>query len=204
MLLGQRRASNILLCVVKEGESGNIILDCYGVWWFFGVMLLCMYMGRTPVANRLRVEELKIEYGLSEKAARFVDIDLREPHLTTSEKARAAGYPENARVREGGKSLKTARIIKAKKGELAKMAKIAELQEVYDKDPRDFIKKQLLIGGTDETVTANQTKNFELLGKMDGLFVDRVEIDVGVQTRGRLFGNVLNIAKVSGETEDES
>lgn len=159
-------------------------------------------MGRTAFANRARVEELKREYQLSEKQARYLDVDLREPALTTSEKARIAGYPEGSRVANGGARLRAPRIIKGKEAELAKMAKLEANRQALDANPQQFIESVFLKGVDDPEITANQIKSAENLGKLRGLYVERIEIDPGVALRSKYFTNLTNFANLSEEEED--
>lgn len=159
-------------------------------------------MGRVSAVTRQRVEELKEEYGLTDRQARYVDIDLKEPDITTLDKAKLAGYTHGAAVKNGYFSLKRPKIIKAKKGELAKLAAQEKRREIYEANPKQFVENVFLEGAENPEITANQIKSAELLGKMQGIFVDRIEIDPGQSLRGKLFNDVVKIAKVSEETEE--
>lgn len=158
-------------------------------------------MGNLSAATRARVEELKMEYGITEKQARYVDIDLRAPELPASRKALVAGYAPHVSSAKGGKVIKSTAIIKAKKGELAKQAKLAHEMAMYEANPQQYLKSKFLEHAHDPTIVANQTRALELVGKMDGAFIERIEIDPGRGLRGNLFGDFVKNANVSEEPE---
>lgn len=159
-------------------------------------------MGRISAATMERFEELKSEYGLTEKQARYVQVDLEHPELSTRQKAKLAGYAPLVEKSSGGKVLKSATIIKAKQSELAKMAKLEANRQALDANPQQFIESVFLKGVDDPEITANQIKSAENLGKLRGLYVERIEIDPGVALRSKYFTNLTNFANLSEETED--
>ncbi len=159
-------------------------------------------MGNLSVATRQKIEELKEEYGITERQARYVKADLDYPELPRSQKAELAGYAPSAVKTQGYSRLKGTRIIKAKEGELAKMAKLEANRQALDANPQQFIESVFLKGVDDPEITANQIKSAENLGKLRGLYVERIEIDPGVALRSKYFTNLVNLANLSEEEED--
>lgn len=158
-------------------------------------------MGNLSAKDRATVDELKEKYGLTEKQARYVDIELEAPHLPRTTKGRLAGYPVTTVTTDGYRVLKSPKIIKATKAELAKKAKMAEEMAMYEANPQQYLKAKFLEHAHDPTIVANQTRALELVGKMDGAFIERIEIDPGRGMRGNLFGDFVKKANVSEEPE---
>lgn len=148
-------------------------------------------MGRVSFEMRQRLEQLKREYELSEKAARYVDVTLEEPAAPTLARARAAGYTEGSAISTGGKVLKTSKIVNAIKTETEKLAKAQQNIEEIKKDGRGWVKKTLALHAEDPEINPNQTRAVELIGKMEGAFIERIELDAGEHTRRRLAQDFL-------------
>lgn len=159
-------------------------------------------MTRLSPETRTKIERLKEEYGITEKQARYVDIDLREPGLPLQTKAAIAGYPPSTSRKGNGSVVKSPNIKRTKEAELAKMAKLEANRQALDANPQQFIESVFLKGVDDPEITANQIKSAENLGKLRGLYVERIEIDPGQSMRGRLFTEIVKVAKVSEETEE--
>jgi len=159
-------------------------------------------MTRLSPETRTKIERLKEEYGITEKQARYVDIDLREPGLPLQTKAAIAGYPPSTSRKGNGSVVNSPNIKRTKQAELAKMAKLEANRQALDANPQQFIESVFLKGVDDPEITANQIKSAENLGKLRGLYVERIEIDPGVALRSKYFTNLVNLANLSEEEED--
>lgn len=159
------------------------------------------YMGRHSAATLERIEELKEQYGLTDKQARYTAIKVEDPSIPNYTAGKMAGYPVGSVVAHSGNRLKSPRILKATKAELAKKAKMAEEMAMYEANPQQYLKAKFLEHAHDPTIVANQTRALELVGKMDGAFIERIEIDPGRGMRGNLFGDFVKKANVSEEPE---
>ncbi len=146
---------------------------------------------RTKAGERLHIERLKREHGLTEKQARFVDMDLNAPELPMAKKARAAGYSVKAVKKSGYRTLRSPTIEAALTLENKKSLE-DELRE-YDEDPRAFVKKNLLAHTRGEIVlmAEHRLKALELMGKMSGEFKEHQIIDVGEDTRRNMARKLL-------------
>lgn len=140
---------------------------------------------------RQRLEELKQEYELSERAARFVDVTLQHPGTPMLTRARAAGYPATTANSASGRILKTPKIQKAVRSELEKQAKAEQALQEINKDGRGWVKKTLAHHAEDPDINPNQTRAVELIGKMEGAFIERIELDAGEHSRRRLAQDFL-------------
>jgi hypothetical protein len=69
-----------------------------------------------------------------------------------------------------------------KKGEL--LAKMAE-------NPKEAIRGELAGHAVDKEIAPNQTRAVELLGKLEGVFVEKIEIDPGEFLRSRFARDLL-------------
>lgn len=154
--------------------------------------------------DRAKVSELKERYGITDKQARYVEIDLEAPELPEFTKGKIAGYTAQSLKTDNMRVIKSPKIIKAKKAELAKRAKMAEELAMYEANPQQYLKSKFLEHAHDPTIVANQTRALELVGKMDGAFIERIEIDPGRGLRGNLFGDFVKKANVSEEPETGS
>lgn len=159
-------------------------------------------MTRLSPETRTKIERLKEEYGITEKQARYVQVDLEHPELPPYTKGKLAGYPEGSVRTANYKILKSPNIKRTKEAELAKMAKLEANRQALDANPQQFIESVFLKGVDDPEITANQIKSAENLGKLRGLYVERIEIDPGVALRSKYFTNLTNFANLSEETED--
>ncbi len=172
-------------------------------------MILCgkQAMPRHNAAVRERVRRIKEEYRITEKQAALVDLNLQYPEMPQGEKILAAGYSPGSVKGGGAKVIHSDTVRYATMTEAQKKAVIdAEIQEM-EKDPRGFLKKRLIDHAKDPTVTANQTHALELVGKLDGLFVERIEVDPGQNLRSSVAGDLISrkfLAKPSEEIEEAS
>lgn len=158
---------------------------------FLNLLHIMPVKERTKAGQRLHIERLKREHGLTEKQARFVDLSLEAPELPIAKKARAAGYSVKAAQNAGYKRLKTPRIIEAITLENKKT--LEEEMKEYDEDPRAFVKKSLLAHTRGEVVimAEHRLKALELMGKMTGEFKERQIIDIGEETRRNMARRLL-------------
>lgn len=161
-------------------------------------------MGNLSLKDRAKISELKERYGITDKQARYVQIDLEAPELPEFTKGKIAGYTPTTLQTDNMRVIKSPKIIKAKKAELARMANIAEEVAKYEENPQQYLKTKFIEHAHDPTIVANQTRALELVGKMDGAFIERIEIDPGRGLRGNLFGDFVKKANVSEEPETGS
>lgn len=142
-------------------------------------------MGMTSAATRERVNNLKLEYDLSEKAARFVDVTLEAPELPTIARAKAAGYSTRSVTRGGYERLKSPKIKAAVVSETRKRANVKKEMEALKANPREYLGERFMEHAADPEIQPNQTRALELVGKLEGLFVERIEIDPGQNLRSQ-------------------
>lgn len=137
----------------------------------------------TSIQKRLKLEEMKEAYGLTDKQARYVDVTVEEPGLPKTKRAVKAGYTRNNAISEGGKRLESAKIKRAIVGEVRKRGNVKlEMQEMA-KDPRGYLKERFIENASDPTVTSVMHASLEAVAKLDGLFTQKVEIEAGEKTR---------------------
>lgn len=137
----------------------------------------------TAVHKRLKLEEIKREYGLTEKQARYTEETLANPTASMSERARRAGYRKASITGDGGKVMKSDRVKRAIVAEVRKRGNVKlEMQEMA-KDPRGYLKERFIENAADPTVTSVMHASLEAVAKLDGLFTQKVEIEAGEKTR---------------------
>lgn len=145
---------------------------------------------------------LMTQYGLTPKQAAYVAITFYNPEDSQDKRAKEAGYADNARGSGGGTLLQSASIVDAIKAEgLARKKKIDEFGKALEKDARGALAKKLQEHAEDATTTPNQTRAVELIGKIHGVFVDRVELDPGQHTRSRFMEDFND--KLAGLSEEK-
>ena len=133
--------------------------------------------------KRLKIEEMKVEYGLTEKQARYVDESIEHPELPKSKRAARAGYGKLTAKTNGGRVLRSPTIKQAIVGEVRKRGNVKlEMQEMA-KDPRGYLKERFIENAADPTVTSVMHASLEAVAKLDGLFTQKVEIEAGEKTR---------------------
>lgn len=121
---------------------------------------------------------------LTPRQAAYVEAKANDPLISMSEGMRRAGYPKNAVTRSDTRNpLKTAKVMDALREKLAKEKFIKTEVTKYKADGRGYLTEKFVEHAHAPLVTPNQTHALELLGKLDGLFVDRLEIDIGEKTR---------------------
>lgn len=140
-------------------------------------------MARHTASTKERIARLQQEYDLSARQAAFVDITVEEPTLPRDTRGKLAGYPATSTVSQGGRLLKSPKLKAAITEETRKRANIKEEMRALDSNPRQYLKERFLEHAADPYVEANQTRALELVGKMEGLFVERIEIDPGQNLR---------------------
>lgn len=173
---------------------------------------MCYSWGNKPMprhnaAVRERVRRIKEEYQITDKQAALVDLSLEYPEMPQGEKILAAGYSPGS-VRGGGaKVIKSESVRYATLSEAEKRAVIERDTQEMERDPRGYLKKRLMDHARDPYVVANQTHALELVGKLDGLFVERIEVDPGQNIRASVASDLIArrfLAKPSEETGDAS
>lgn len=145
------------------------------------------------------------KYGVTAKQAGYLLATIANPQASASERARVAGYTENARTGDGGRVLKSDRVVKTLALMTEEKARVkreaGELVQALASDPRSAIQNELSEHVKNPDITPNQTRALELLGKMHGTFIDRLELDAGPHTRTRYADEILgNGANPSQET----
>lgn len=146
---------------------------------------------RSPAGQKIHIQRLMKEHGLTAKQARFVDMDLNAPELPMAKKARGAGYSVKAIKKDGYRTLRSPTIETAIALENKKSLE-DELKE-YDEDPRAFVKKNLLAHTRGEIafMAEHRLKALELMGKMSGEFKEHTIVDVGEDTRRSMARKLL-------------
>lgn len=149
--------------------------------------------------QKIYLSYLMTQYGLTPKQAAYVAVTFYNPQDSQEKRAQAAGYAENAAA--NGETLKSEAMLEAIKAEgLARKRKIDEFSKALEKDARGALAKKLQEHAEDATTTPNQTRAVELIGKIHGVFVDRVELDPGQHTRSRFMEDFNDkLAGLSGE-----
>lgn len=148
-------------------------------------------MARLTQAMRERVEQLKEQYGLTEKQATYASITLEAPELPATTRGTMAGYPYGSATAKGGKALKVPKVKNAIRSESEKMLKAEQALKEINRDGRGWVKKTLAQHAEDPDINPNQTRAVELIGKMEGAFIERIELDAGEHTRRRLAQDFL-------------
>lgn len=156
-------------------------------------MIDCLYMGRISASTRERVNQLKLDYELSEKAARFVDVTLEAPELPTSTRAKAAGYSVKGVQKSNYATLKRSSIKKAIVSETRKRANIKQEMQALKQNPREYLGERFMEHAADPDVQPNQTRALELVGKLEGLFVERIEVDPGQNLRSQAASQYITM-----------
>lgn len=128
---------------------------------------------------------LQQEYNLSARQAAFVDITLEEPGLPRDTRGKLAGYPAKSTVSQGGRLLKSTKIKGAITSEAKKRANVKEEMEKLKANPREYLTERFVEHAADPEIMPNQTRALELVGKMEGLFVERIEVDPGQHIRSQ-------------------
>lgn len=157
----------------------------------------------TASPEALELGYMRDRYGLTVKQAKYALQVIKEPQMSDSERARRAGYSDGARTMDGGANLKAPKIGIATTTERALIEERAKsFSKAIDADARVAIQNKLTEHAENENITPNQTRAVELLGKMKGVFIERIELDAGEHTRARYADQMLNnLANDSGETE---
>ena len=145
-------------------------------------VVACGYMTTTD-RQRIELEEIKAEHGLTEKQARFVVASVEAPEAPIMTRAKNAGYSAGSAQQRGYKHLKTPSVKGAIKATLQKRANLKLEMQKLEKDPRGYLKERFLENANDENVTAVQHASLEAIAKLDGLYTQKIEVDVGEKTR---------------------
>lgn len=131
---------------------------------------------------------IAIEQDVTLRQARYVAarVHLDPPAHSEAEGVLIAGYA----ARDTTTPKKSPKVQRALAAELARKAEIAEkaaqLKQALAENPRDAITSKLAEHAEDATIAPNQTRAVELLAKISGVMVERVEIDPGEFLRSRL------------------
>lgn len=140
-------------------------------------------MATASEARQKTVAELRLEHDLSEKQANYVVETVERPTLPVLTRAVNAGYTPGGAVSGGYRQLKSPKVKKAIKSQMKKRANArAELQKM-EADPRLYLKERFLEHAADERITAVQHASLDALAKMEGLYTQKIEVDVGDKTR---------------------
>lgn len=147
-----------------------------------GNVVACGYMTTTD-ERRETVKELRLEHDLSEKQANFVIETVENPTLPVLTRAVNAGYTRGGAVSGGYRQLKSPKIKGAIKATLQKRANLKLEMQKLEKDPRGYLKERFLENANDENITAVQHASLEAIAKLDGLYTQKIEVDMGEKTR---------------------
>lgn len=161
-------------------------------------------MARTA-AERQRVLDLKRAFGLTEKQAGYAVATVELPGHSETDRLVVAGYTEGSArsATTRGSTRKSPKVQKAIEAELARVTRIKELaEEDYEKtqvDAPGHIEKKLWEHQHDATITPNQTRALELIGKMHAVFVERVDVSAGEHSPAA--ANLLGRLKMTSEVD---
>lgn len=124
---------------------------------------------------------------LTAKQKRLVTLRVMNPLASNSSLIRAAGYKASCVTADGQ------RVIRNDKVQGAVAAILSEYSPDYDKNPREWIKRELLKEATGQVQSASpkRLKALELLGKMTGEFKERVTIDLTDEKRREMAMRIL-------------
>lgn len=162
----------------------------------------------TTDRQRIELEEIKADYGLTEKQARFVMATVEAPEAPMMTRAKNAGYSPGAVTPNGYSRLKQPKVKAATKAILQKRANLKLEMQKLEKDPRGYLKERFLENANDENITAVQHASLEAIAKLDGLYTQKIEVDMGEKTRAawvlsRMPGGIVQglLAQPSQENE---
>ena len=145
-------------------------------------VVACGYMTTTD-RRRETVKELRLEHDLSEKQANFVVETVENPTLPVLTRAKNAGYTHNGAISGGYRQLKSPKVKGAIKATLQKRANLKIEMQKLEQDPRGYLKERFLENANDENITAVQHASLEAIAKLDGLYTQKIEVDMGEKTR---------------------
>lgn len=146
------------------------------------------HMATVTREKELERSRLMTEYGLTRKQSAFVDETINGGHPSGNDAMKEAGYTSRSMVT---KARRSERVIKATASELERKLKLEKLRVEYKKDPKNYVEGKLLAHSEDAEITPNQTRAVELLGKMNGAFIERIEIDAGEFLRSQLGRRII-------------
>lgn len=98
-------------------------------------------------------------------------------------RAKNAGYSAGSAQQRGYKHLKTPSVKGAIKATLQKRANLKLEMQKLEENPRAYLKERFLENAADEKITAVQHASLEAIAKLDGLYTQKIELDVGDKTR---------------------
>lgn len=147
---------------------------------------MAQYVIKEQTAEQTRLRE---EFGLTRRQAAYVEIKTQGEANSDTDAAKRAGYSSSRMM---SKVKESSRVQNALKSEIEQRLKIERLREEYKRDPKNYVEGKLLQHSEDEKITPNQTRAVELLGKMNGAFIERIEIDAGEFLRSQLGKRILS------------
>lgn len=141
------------------------------------------YMPSAIDQQRLELEEIKAEHGLTEKQARFVQATVESPEAPVLTRALNAGYSRGAAVKASYRALRAPKLKPAIQAVMQKRGNLKLEMEKLEENPRAYLKERFLENAADEKITAVQHASLEAIAKLDGLYTQKIELDVGDKTR---------------------
>lgn len=149
---------------------------------------------------------LMTKYGLTAKQAGYVYHTMLNPKEPVLARAGAAGYAIEGVKSNSYEALRGTKTVNALTDLAERRAEIeresGKFVEEIKADARTAIRGELARHAKNPDIAPNQTRALELLGKMEGVFIERVELDAGPHTRARFADEVVDkLAKTSEETE---
>lgn len=144
---------------------------------------------------REEIVNVMTKHGLTAKQAGYALATVAQPYASEQERAVAGGYAPTSHLSDGGRVLKSANTQRAIAKMTAERVRVKEEAGEFVKalasDARGAIQNELAEHAKNPNVTPNQTRAVELLGKMHGTFIDRLELDAGPHTRARYADEIL-------------
>lgn len=135
----------------------------------------------------VEAERIRLEYGLTQKQAGAIAAYVYGGANSMRKAIEEAGYKSSEAATGLIASPKGSEALEAEtRRKLELEQKTKRFQTELEQDARGAIKKKLVEHAEDKEVTPNQTRAVELLAKLEGLMVERVEVDPGEFFRSKL------------------
>lgn len=138
------------------------------------------------------IGRLQAQYKLNKRQAAFVKAITSGQMSSERQAAEQAGYKSTAVITKAKKSKRVQEALQSEAQRLLAIREKADaLVENLNKDAKGTLEKKLAEHAEDPNVTPNQTRAVELLGKMRGAFIERIEIDPGEFFRSNMGRRIL-------------
>lgn len=121
-----------------------------------------------------------------------------------SEGMRRAGYNKGELTAPNPRrGLKSKKVVNALTEILKQKELVKAEQAKYKTDGRAYLQDKFIEHAHSPAITPNQTHALELVGKLDGHFVDRLEIDIGERTRQAAASRFIDTVLLPQPSQDK-